>query len=113
DDHRHRPARDAQGSRPLLRRQESLIMVDLAHKTLLYDKLRFFITVAGVAFAVSLILVQVGLFIGILDNATITIEHLPADLWVTSKNTPNLDFVHQFAETNVERVRATPGVKRA
>jgi putative ABC transport system permease protein len=88
-------------------------MVDLAYKTLLYDKLRFFITVAGVAFAVSLILVQVGLFIGILDNATITIEHLPADLWVTSKNTPNLDFVHQFPETSVERVRATPGVKRA
>jgi putative ABC transport system permease protein len=88
-------------------------MVDLALKTLLFDKLRFFITVAGVAFAVSLILVQVGLFMGILDNATVTIEHLPADLWITSKNTPNLDFVHQFPETNVERVRATPGVKRA
>ena len=88
-------------------------MVDLALKTLLFDKLRFFITVAGVAFAVSLILVQVGLFMGILDNATVTIEHLPADLWVTSKNTPNLDFVHQFPETNVERVRATPGVRRA
>jgi len=88
-------------------------MVDLAYKTLLHDKLRFSITVAGVAFAVSLILIQVGLFIGILDNATITIEHLPADLWVTSKNTPNLDFVHQFPETNVERVRATPGVRRA
>jgi len=88
-------------------------MVDLAWKTLLYDKFRFFITVSGVAFAVSLVLVQIGLFIGILDNATITIEHLPADLWVTSKNTPNLDFVHQFPETSVERVRATPGVKRA
>src|SRR5882724_1234277 len=88
-------------------------MVDLAWKTLLYDKFRFFITVSGVAFAVSLVLVQIGLFIGILDNATITIEHLPADLWVTSKNTPNLDFVHQFSETSIDRVRATPGVKRA
>src|SRR5215510_5340912 len=88
-------------------------MVDLAYKTLLYDKLRFLITVAGVAFAVTLVLVQVGLFIGILDNATITIEHLDAELWVTSKNTPTLDFVHQFSETSVERVRAIPGVKRA
>jgi putative ABC transport system permease protein len=88
-------------------------MVDLALKTLLHDKLRFFITVAGVAFAVTLILVQTGLFIGILDNATITIEHLDADLWVTSKNTPNLDFVHDFPETNVNRVRGTDGVERA
>jgi len=88
-------------------------MVSLAYKTLLYDKLRFFITVAGVAFAVTLILVQTGLFIGILDNATITIEHMDADLWVTSKNSPNLDFVHQFPETYIERVRGTEGVARA
>ena len=88
-------------------------MVDLAYKTLLYDKLRFLITVAGVAFAVTLVLVQVGLFIGILDNATITIDHLDADLWITSKNTPNLDFVHDFPETYVGRVRDTEGVERA
>jgi putative ABC transport system permease protein len=88
-------------------------VVDLAIKTLLHDKLRFFITVAGVAFAVTLVLVQVGLFIGILDNATVTIDHLDADLWVTSKNTPNLDFVHQFAESHVDRVRDTEGVERA
>jgi putative ABC transport system permease protein len=88
-------------------------VVDLALKMLLFDKVRFAITVAGVAFAVTLILVQTGLFIGILDNATITIEHLDADLWVTSKNTPNLDFVHQFPESTINRVRETPGVARA
>jgi putative ABC transport system permease protein len=88
-------------------------VVDLAYKMLLHDKVRFAITVAGVAFAVTLILVQVGLFIGILDNATITIEHIDADLWVTSKNTPNLDFVHQFPESSVDRVRDTEGVDRA
>jgi putative ABC transport system permease protein len=88
-------------------------MVDLAYKTLLHDKLRFFITVAGVAFAVTLIIVQVGLFLGILDNATVTIDHLDADLWVTSKNTPNLDFVHNFPETRIDRVRESPEVAKA
>ena len=83
-------------------------MVDLALKTLLHDKLRFLITVAGVAFAVTLIVVQVGLFTGILENASITIEHTDADLWVTSKNSPNIDFVHEFPESYVDRVRATP-----
>jgi len=88
-------------------------MVDLALKTLLYDKLRFAITVAGVAFAVTLVLVQVGLFLGLLDNASITIDHMPADLWVTPKNTPNIDFAQTFPETNVYRIRSVPGVERA
>lgn len=88
-------------------------MVDLGLKTLLHDKVRFLITVSGVAFAVTLVLVQVGLFVGLLDNSTITIRKLQADLWITSKNSPNLDFVHQFPESNLYRARSVPGVARA
>jgi putative ABC transport system permease protein len=88
-------------------------MVDLARKNLLHDKLRFLITVSGVAFAVTLVFVQVGLFMGLLDNATVTIEHLDADLWVTSRNTPNVDFAHTFPESYVDRVRSVPGVAAA
>lgn len=88
-------------------------MVDLGLKTLLHDKVRFLITVSGVAFAVTLVLVQVGLFVGLLDNSTITIRKLDADLWITSKNSPNLDFVHQFPESNLYRARSVPGVARA
>ena len=88
-------------------------MVDLARKNLLHDKLRFLITVSGVAFAVTLVFVQVGLLAGLLDNASITIEHLKADLWVTSKNTANIDFAQTFTETAVQRVRSIPGVERA
>jgi len=88
-------------------------MVDLARKNLLHDKLRFLITISGVAFAVTLVFVQVGLFMGLLDNASVTIEHLSADLWVTPRNTPNVDFAQTFSETAVQRVRSIPGVTRA
>ena len=88
-------------------------MVDLATKSLLHDKLRFLITVTGVAFAVTLVFVQVGLFLGLMDNASLTIEHLDADLWVTSHNTPNVDFAHTFPDMYVHRVRSIPGVARA
>ena len=88
-------------------------MPDLALKTLVHDKLRFFITVSGVAFAVTLVFVQVGLFMGLMDNASITIEHASADLWVTSRNTANIDFSHHFPESYVQRVRSTPGVADA
>ena len=87
--------------------------VDLATRSLLHDKLRFLITVTGVAFAVTLVFVQVGLFLGLMDNASLTIEHLDADLWVTSHNTANVDFAHTFPETYVKRVRSIAGVERA
>lgn len=88
-------------------------MVSLARKNLLHDRLRFAITVAGVAFAVTLVLVQVGLFMGLLDKATVTIRNASADLWITSRNTPNVDFAHAFPETAVLRARGVPGVERA
>lgn len=87
--------------------------VDLATKSLLHDKLRFFITVSGVAFAVTLVFVQVGLFLGLMSNASLTIDQIDADLWVTSHNTPNVDFAHTFPETYIKRVRSTPGVAHA
>ena len=88
-------------------------MVSLARKNLLHDRTRFFITVSGVAFAVTLVLVQVGLFMGLLDKATVTIRNADADVWVTSRETPNVDFAHAFPETTVLRVRGVPGVERA
>lgn len=88
-------------------------MVDLALKTLLYDRLRFAITVAGVAFAVSLVLIQGGLFLGLLSNANVTIDHIDADIWVTPRGAPNIDFSQEFPANRVERVRSIPGVERA
>lgn len=88
-------------------------MVSLARKNLLHDRLRFFITVAGVAFAVTLVLVQVGLFLGLLDKASVTIRNANAEIWVTSRNTPNVDFAHTFPQTAVLRARGVPGVERA
>jgi putative ABC transport system permease protein len=88
-------------------------MVHLAIRILLYDKMRFLTTVTGVAFAVMLVIVQVGIFLGMLESASITIERLEADLWVTAKNTPNIDFANTFPESYVQRIRSIPGVLRA
>jgi putative ABC transport system permease protein len=88
-------------------------MIDLALKMLLDEKARFAATVFGVGFAAALVLIQVGVFFGLLENASITIERLDADLWVTARNTPNVDFGNPFPETYVQRVRSIPGVARA
>ena len=88
-------------------------MIDLALKMLLDEKARFAATVMGVGFAAALVLIQVGIFFGLLENASITIDRLDADLWVTSRNAPNVDFGNPFPEGYVHRVRSIPGVARA
>lgn len=88
-------------------------MIDVALRIFLHDRGKLVITLVGVAFAVTLVFVQVGLFRGLLANATATIEHANADVWITSKNTPNVDFPHYFPDTFVQRVRSVPGVERA
>ena len=88
-------------------------MVDLAVKILLDDKARFLTTVSGVGFAVALVYIQVGLFVGLLASASVTIDRMDADLWVVAHNTPNVDFANPFPESYVGRVRSVPGVDRA
>ncbi len=88
-------------------------MVDLAVKILLDDKARFLTTVSGVGFAVALVYIQVGLFVGLLASASVTIDRMDADIWVAARNTPNVDFGNPFPESLVQRVRSTPGVARA
>jgi putative ABC transport system permease protein len=88
-------------------------MIDLALKMLFDEKARFAATVLGVGFSAALVLVQVGLFSGLLENASVTIDRLEADLWITARNTPNVDFGNPFPETYVQRVRSVPGVARA
>ena len=53
------------------------------------------------------------MFEGLLANASVTIEQIDADLWVSARNTPNVDFSNTFPETFIQRVRSVPGVARA
>lgn len=88
-------------------------MIDVAFRILLHDRAKLSISVLGVAFSIALVLIQVGLFQGLLANATVTIEQADADIWITSRNTPNIDFPHYFPESYVQRVRSVSGVERA
>ncbi|MHB1287491.1 MAG: hypothetical protein ACYCYP_13245 [Leptospirales bacterium] len=51
-------------------------MVDLSPKILFHDQLRFLLTTPGVDFSVMLVLVQVGLFQGLIRYAADTIPSI-------------------------------------
>jgi putative ABC transport system permease protein len=88
-------------------------MWTLARKILLHDRVKFLVAAAGVSVSVFLVLVQIGLYLGFMRNASSIIDHAGADLWVTSAGTENFDIAAPMDERTYYRVAETPGVTRA
>ncbi|HBI22717.1 MAG TPA: hypothetical protein DDX84_00535 [Nitrospiraceae bacterium] len=86
-------------------------MLWLAFKTLFYEKGRLFITLMGITFSTILVLAQVGMYLGMMGNATAIIRHIDADIWVASKNIQNFDFANPFPEERINKVRAFPEIE--
>jgi putative ABC transport system permease protein len=84
--------------------------VPIARKNLFHDRVRFVITLVGISFSVVLILVQVGVYLGMMYNTSSIIEHTDADLWITARNNRNFDFSMPFPEHRENQARAVPGV---
>ena len=64
----------------------------LARKILLHDRIKFTVASAGVSISVLLVLVQIGLYFGFMQNASNLIDHASADVWVTGEASENFDF---------------------
>ena len=85
-------------------------MPPLAQRNLFHDKVRLTVTLTGIVFAVVLIVVELGLFVGFTETTSGLIDHSNADLWVTSKNVPYIEQAVAFSERKLNQVRAVPGV---
>src|SRR5260370_33007717 len=88
-------------------------MPHLARRNLSHDKVRLTVTVTGIVFAVVLIVVALGLFVGFTSTTSGLVDHSGADLWVTSKHVPYVELGVPFSERKVYQVRAVPGVQEA
>jgi putative ABC transport system permease protein len=88
-------------------------MPPLAERNLFHDRVRLAVTLTGVVFAVVLIVVQLGLYVGFSRTTTALVDMSRADLWVVSKNVPYIEQGIPFSERKLYAVRATPGVAEA
>jgi putative ABC transport system permease protein len=88
-------------------------MASLAVKNLLHDKVRLIVTLTGIVFSVVLTAIQLGLFAGFVNATSDVVNFSRADLWVTSKDVPNLENGVAFSERKLNQVRALPGVEEA
>jgi putative ABC transport system permease protein len=85
-------------------------MPPLARRNLFHDKVRLAVTVTGIVFAVVLIVVELGLFVGFTSTTSSLIDHSGADLWVASKHVPYVELGVPFNERKFYQVKAVPGV---
>ena len=81
-------------------------MLWLAFKTLVQERGRLAITLVGIVFSTLLTLMEVGIYIGMMGNATGIVRHTDGDIWVMSKNVPNFEFAQPFPAYLINRVRA-------
>ena len=88
-------------------------MASLAIRNLLHDKVRLIVTLTGIVFAVVLICIQIGLFLGFSESTSNVIDHSGADLWVTSRGVRYLEESGVFSEHKLYQVLAAPGVIEA
>lgn len=88
-------------------------MPPLARRNLFHDKVRLAVTLTGIVFAVVLIVVELGLFIGFTVTTSNLIDHAGADLWVSSPKVPYVEMGVPFSERKLNQVRAVPGVADA
>jgi len=86
---------------------------ELAWRNLVHDKVRLLVTVTGVVFAVVLIVVELGLFLGFTTTTSSLIDRSNADLWIAAARVPYIEMGVPFSERKLPTVLATPGVARA
>ena len=88
-------------------------MTGLAWRNLVHDKVRLAVTVTGIVFAVVLIVVELGLFVGFTTTTSGLIDRSGADLWITAPHVPYIEQGVPFTERKLATVLATPGVATA
>ncbi len=89
-------------------------MISLARKNLLREKGRFIVSLFGVAFAVLLMLLLLGLYRGWGEQAADFVSKSAADVWVMQKGA--MDISHSFSiipNTMEETLRGVDGVEQA
>jgi putative ABC transport system permease protein len=88
-------------------------MPPLARRNLFHDKVRLVVTVTGIVFAVVLIVVELGLFVGFTETTSALVDNSGADLWIASKHVPYVELGVPFSERKLYQARAVPGVADA
>lgn len=88
-------------------------MVRFALKTLLADRGKLLTALVGVIFSLVLVNVQGGLFLGLIQKASLLVDRCDADIWIGHRGIENADLPGEIPEIWLHRIRGLTGVERA
>lgn len=86
------------------------LIVKLAYRNLLQDRLRFVATVIGIVFSIVLVTIQLGLFLGFERMVTTMVDHAHADLWIVPQGTKCFEDPSLLNERDGAAALKVPGV---
>jgi len=86
-------------------------MLTIAWKNLFHDRVRLTVTLVGIVFALVLILVQFGLFLGFLDTSSNIVAASRVDLWITAPSIPHVNGGSPLDESRRYRALGVTGVR--
>ena len=90
------------------------MIVTVALRNLLYDRLRLLATLAGVAFSVILMAGQTAIYVGASRTITTMIDRSRADLWIMPLGSQSFeDGLPLLTEFDRQGALSTPGVESA
>ena len=84
----------------------------LAWQNILHDKVRFLVTVLGIAFAVLLMVFQGSLLFGFLRAASKLIDSTESDVWITAKGVVCFDFPATLSKRFAEIAKGVSGIEQ-
>ncbi len=85
----------------------------IAYRNLCHDRARLLVTLTGIVFAVVLVTLQCGLFLGFLSTISGVIDNSRADVWVASRGVKTFDIAMPMPESRYYEVLSVPGAARA
>jgi putative ABC transport system permease protein len=89
------------------------LILKLASRNLLQDRLRFIGTVVGIVFSIVLVTIQLGLFLSFERMVSAMIDHASADLWVVSRGTKCFEDPSLLNAADRNQILSVPGVAQA
>ncbi|MCI0461427.1 MAG: ABC transporter permease [Gemmataceae bacterium] len=85
----------------------------LALRAMLADRGKLLTSLVGVTFSVVLINLQGGLFLGLIQKASLLVDFGQADIWIGHRRMNNVDIGTFIPERWLYRIRSVDGVARA
>lgn len=85
----------------------------IAWRNLVHDRIRFAITLVGIAFSTILTGVQLGMLLNFMHTVSIIVDNAGADLWITAEGVPSIDLATPMQERRRFQALAVNGVADA